>query len=102
MSSSAASSNGSNPTWGLTRNRETSLSFDRRSELLAKLDEVGAKLRGEKSDADLRVMAARLAVELVGGDAGGLYLNRPRLRELELVVPPPQGGDLSAIVKHGA
>jgi PAS domain S-box-containing protein len=74
---------------------------ERRSRLLATLDEKSRYLRGEKDLTKLRHEFVRLAVELVGGAGGALFRNHPKLRETELSViyelPMSAGG----VFQHG-
>lgn len=59
---------------------------ERRGDLLTALDEASRKIRGEKEMSKLFQELVRLAVALVSCTAGGLFLNRPHLEELELDV----------------
>jgi PAS domain S-box-containing protein len=56
----------------------------RREQLLSKLDEASRHIRAVTETPKLLQEVVRLAAELVGCTAGGLYLNRPHLRQLEL------------------
>ncbi len=57
---------------------------ERRGQLLTALDQASRHIRAEKETFKLLQEVVRLAAELVGCTAGGLYLNRPQLKELEL------------------
>jgi GAF domain-containing protein len=57
---------------------------ERRRALLVSLDEKSLNLRAEKEPIKLRQEAVRLAVQLVSGDGGALFVYRQRQGELEL------------------
>jgi PAS domain S-box-containing protein len=59
---------------------------DRHRQLLEALDTASRNIRAEKETFKLLQEVVRLAARLVGCDAGGLYINRPHLKELELQV----------------
>lgn len=59
-------------------------STERRRHLLETLDAASRHIRAEKEPARLLQEIVRLAAELVGCMASGLYVNRPQLQELEL------------------
>lgn len=56
----------------------------RREKLLTALDETSLRIRGDRERAKLLHEIVRLAVTLLGCQAGGLFLNYPHLGELEL------------------
>jgi PAS domain S-box-containing protein len=56
----------------------------RRTELLTALDEASRTMRAEKEPSKLLQELVRLAVQLLSCTAGGLFLNRPHLGEVEL------------------
>jgi PAS domain S-box-containing protein len=58
----------------------------RRQQLLAALDEASRQIRAEKETAKLLHQTVRRAAGLVGCEAGGLFIHRPHLGELELTV----------------
>jgi|GEM_PF-1483593 len=58
---------------------------DRHRQLLMTLDEASRRIRAETETQKLLQEVVRLAAELVGCTAGGLYINRPQLKELELL-----------------
>lgn len=58
---------------------------ERRGQLLAALDEASRTMLRERETSKLLKQIIRLAVELVGCTAGGLFENRPQLEELELI-----------------
>jgi PAS domain S-box-containing protein len=60
--------------------------MDRHRRLLMGLDEASRNIRGEKETSKLLQEVVRLAAELTGCTAGGLYLNWPQLKDLELHV----------------
>lgn len=53
-------------------------------ELLAALDEASRTIRAEKDTLQILHETVRLAVQLIGGSAGCLFVNEPHLGELEL------------------
>ena len=59
---------------------------ERRKQLLTALDESTLLLRGEKEPSRLLHEVVRMAAELAGCQAGGLYINHPNLKELVLSV----------------
>ncbi len=59
---------------------------DRHRQLLMALDEASRHIRAEKETSKLLQAIVRLAAELVGCNAGGLFINRSQLEELELSV----------------
>lgn len=59
---------------------------ERRRQLLASLSEKSLHLQGSKETSELLVESVRLAAELVGCTAGGLYIFDERLQELVLEV----------------
>jgi GAF domain-containing protein len=63
---------------------DASATLARRTELLTALDEASRTMRAEKEPAKLFQELVRLAVQLVSCTAGGLFLNRPHLKEVEL------------------
>jgi GAF domain-containing protein/signal transduction histidine kinase len=56
---------------------------EHRRHLLMTLDETARWIRGEREEPKLRQEVVRLAVELVGGSAGALFLNYPQLAAVE-------------------
>lgn len=70
---------------------------DRHRHLLLALDEASRRIRAEKETSKLLQDIVRLAAELAGCTTGGLYVNRPQLKELELqvtyVLPPALTGN---------
>jgi PAS domain S-box-containing protein len=59
---------------------------DRRQQLLAALDEASRHIQAEKETSKLLHEVVGLAAQLAGCSAGGLFVNRPHLEELELRV----------------
>jgi PAS domain S-box-containing protein len=57
---------------------------ERRRALLEALDEASRRIRAVRETPKLMQEVVRLGAELVGCEAGGLYLNRPHLKQLEL------------------
>ena len=58
-----------------------------RGDLLQAMAEQLRNIRGEKQPEKLRLEIVRLAVELLGGEFGGLCRNRSAVEDLELLVP---------------
>lgn len=58
----------------------------REGQLLTALDEALGHIRAEKEPAKLLQEFVRLAAELVDCNAGGVYINHPRLKQLELAI----------------
>ncbi len=57
---------------------------ERERDMFTKLDEILSRIRMERDVRPLRQQIVRFAIELVGGDGGGLCINHAWIRELEL------------------
>ncbi|HLG15371.1 MAG TPA: GAF domain-containing protein [Blastocatellia bacterium] len=64
---------------------------ERRRKRLAALNDRFRHLRGDKEITRLQQEVVRLAVELAEADFGGLYLNSPKLKQIELTATYPVG-----------
>jgi len=78
---------------------------ERRESLLEALDEASRKIRAIRGRPKLMQEIVRLGVELVGCEAGGLYINRPYLKQLVLSasygLPPHTEGLIGLVAQTG-